>query len=162
MGSSSDVSSSVSTRVREWAVAHATGGAQHNWLWREHVQLELLEVEGASRVGHRRGSGKARWTGSEQNGSAPRGWRQSATTRWRERRRLVSQDGQEGSRISGLRVVTGSFLLATKAERCVATTQAEVRVSPTPLDAQHAHHVAGLVVVRQPSVVRHGVSLAPH
>ena len=71
MGSSSDVSSSVSARVREWAVAHATGGAQHNWLWREHVQLELLEVEATS--GHQRGSGKARWTGSEQNGSAPRG-----------------------------------------------------------------------------------------
>ena len=46
-----------------------------------------------------------------------------------------------------------SFLVAAEAERCVATAQAEVRVSPAPLDAQHAHHVAGLVVVRQPSVV---------
>jgi len=64
--------------------------------------------------------------------------------------------------MSGISVVAGSFLLAAEAERCVATAQAEVRVSPAPLDAQHAHHVAGLVVVRQPSVVRHGVSLAPH
>ena len=42
-----------------------------------------------------------------------------------------------------------SFLVAAEAERCVATAQAEVRVSTAPLDAQHAHHVAGLVVVRQ-------------
>ena len=57
-----------------------------------------------------------------------RGVRQSAGARWRERRRLVARDGQEGSRISRISVVARSFLVAAEAERCVATAQAEVRV----------------------------------
>jgi len=64
-----------------------------------------------------------------------RGVRQNAGARWRERRRLVARDGQEGSRISRISVVARSFLVAAEAERCVATAQAEVRVSTAPLDS---------------------------